>query len=416
MTLPELLQWAELNGKDGTLVIKGAGVQKFYFFQQGKLIYFSSQQKAEKLDEHLISTGLISREKLTEALYNSKKLNIPFLGYLISEKTFSKEDLQDILVGLVNSATTEALQWQSGTFEFKEEVPPLILNGPIKLNVTQILFHSSVASDETDSSGQRYAEQILQDLDRRIQSGRINLPATPDLIAKLNSAANDDRVSLAEISKIITSDQVLASKILKVANSPFFNIGSEIVSLQRAISLMGLSALKSIATAHALFALSPGKEKKIKPVLHHSLLTAFVAKQLAKEVEIIDQDEAFVCGILHDIGKTVLIDYLAAGELPDHVYAEIIDKHHSRAGFLLTREWQLSEIVQETVLHHHTPDKATKCPLNVLITYYADRIANGTLSEEDLQFIEKDLQVDAKTIQQLTQNIDDIKDQVTDLL
>ena len=72
MTLPELLQWPEMNGKNGTLAISGAGEEKFFYFQQGQLIYFNSRGKGDKLGEHLIATGLMSREKLAKVLSESK--------------------------------------------------------------------------------------------------------------------------------------------------------------------------------------------------------------------------------------------------------------------------------------------------------------------------------------------------------
>ncbi|MEJ2691349.1 MAG: HDOD domain-containing protein [Deltaproteobacteria bacterium] len=411
MTLPELLQWPEMNGKSGTLAISGAGEEKFFYFQEGQLIYFNSRGKNEKLGEQLTAKGLMSQEEFVKALTESKKLHIPFIGYLISENICTRETLQEILTAMVNSAITEVLQWPSGSFEFKEEVPSYILHGPIKLNVTQLLFHSSVAHDEVDASGQRYAEQVLQDLDRRIQSGLVNIPATPELIIKLNNAIRSDSSSLAGISKIITTDQPLVTKLLKVVNSPFFTTGHEVTSLQRAITIMGLSAVKSIAIAHTLSTFSPANAKKVKPILRHCLFAAFLAKQLANKIDI-DPDEAFVCGILHDIGKTILIDYLSAADLPESLYLEIIAKNHCRAGYFLALEWQLSEIVQETVLHHHTPDQALRYPQHVLLTYFADRIANGTLSEEDLQQMTAELEIDSETIQPLTENIEAIKEKV----
>lgn len=410
MPLQELLQWVEMNGKDGTLSISScAGVDKFFFFQLGKLIFFDSRKKEEKTGEFLLASGMMNREALTKALDESKKLSIPFLAYLIAEKIFTKEDLHSILDILVRTAITDALQWPSGTFEFKEEVSPLILNGPIKLDITQILFQSFVAHDEEDESGQRHADQALQNLDRTIRSGRINLPPTPELIGKLNNAARDEASSFREISKIIMNDQILTSKILKVVNSPFYGLSGEITSLPHAISIMGLSAVTSIATAHALSAFSPANEKKIKPVLQHSLLSAIIAKQLAKGAGI-DPEEAFVCAILHDIGKTILIDFLVPFELPAHHHDNIIRKHHGRAGFMLAREWQLSMIIQEAVLHHHSPDRAKNHPRHVMVTYQANRLANGAVTEEELQ------EGGMENIRPLLEKINAIKEKITTLL
>jgi putative nucleotidyltransferase with HDIG domain len=415
MTLPELLQWAEMNQKDGTLSIINEDVQKYFFFQLGKLIYFTSQEKSEKLGEHLIASGLLKSEQLAEVLQSSKKLNIPFTAYLITEKIFTRKALLEILEGLARSAIIEALRWRSGTFEFKEEVPPTILNGPLQLDITHLLFVSSVASDEADAEGHLRAEQVLNELERRITLGRIQLPPTPEIIKKLNRAMQDENTSFNEISKIILADQILVSKVLKVINSPFYGLRAEVTSLPRAISIMGPSAVKSIATAHAMSTLSQANPKKIKAVLHHCLLSAFIANQLAKSAGI-DADDAFVCAILHDIGKTVLIEYLALQKLPESLNAEIIEKHHARTGYLLTREWQLSEIVQESVHFHHTPQQAEIFPLHVLVTYYANLIANRAVSDNDLQALCQDLQTNETAIRPLIEKIDTLDQQVTALL
>lgn len=416
MTLPELLQWPEMNGKSGTLSIDGSGEEKLFYFQQGKLIYFNSRSKGERLCEYQVVKGMIGSEEAAKAFSESVKLHIPFLRYLISEKICNTEALKKIMIELVTAAITEVLQWPSGTFEFKEEVPSYILHGPIKLNITQHLFQSSVAHDEGDATGARYAEQVMQDLDRLIQSGLIDIPATPELITKLNNAIRSDSASLATISKIITTHQPLVSQILRVVNSSFFNPGSEITSIQRAITLMGLSSVKSIAVAHTLSTFSKANAKKIKPVLHHCLFTAFLANQLASKIGI-DPDEAFVCGILHDIGKTILIDYLAKiSDLPQSLYADIIVKNHCRTGYLLAVEWQLPEIVQETLLYHHAPDLAVTYPHHVLLTFFADRIANRTLSEEDLQRLNADLGIETETIQPLLDNYDALRAKVAALL
>ena len=156
--------------------------------------------------------------------------------------------------------------------------------------------------------------------------------------------------------------------------------------------------------------------KKVKPVLHHCLFTAFLANQLANKIGI-DPDEAFVCGLLHDMGKTILIHYLTtSSDLHKSFYTDVIAKNHCRAGYFLAAEWQLSDIVQETILYHHAPDQATKYPHHVLLTFFANHIANGALSKEDLQRLNDDLGIETEIIQPLIENFDSLKEKIAALL
>lgn len=375
MELSELLQWAEAGQKDGTLVITLKGISKYFFFQGGKLIFFSSQEERERLVNVLYSSGQITREQLMAAVAESKKLGIPFIAYLISEKIISEAMLRRIMTTLVQEAIMAALQWREGKFEFREVIPESVLNGPIKLNITKLLFKSAVQVDKRNEAVGGQADRIAQEIVRRIQTGRIELPPTPALMHKLNKAMEDETASAAEIGKLIMTDLILSSKILKVVNSPFYHLAGEITSLPQAINIIGMSAVKSIATAHSLSQMSPGNERKILPILRHSLLTAFIAKKFAPLLDL-NPEELFVYGILHDIGKTVLINFLAVHDLTPEQYHEIQRGYHAHIGYLLAMAWKFSPAVQETTQFHHTPRHATHFPREVMAIHYANRLAN----------------------------------------
>jgi putative nucleotidyltransferase with HDIG domain len=375
MDLSELLQWAETGQKDGTLVITHSGISKYFFFQEGKLIFFSSQEERERLVNVLYSSKQVTREQLLSAVAESKKLGIPFIAYLISEKIITETMLRRIMTTLVQEAIIAALQWHNATFEFREVIPDAVLNGPIKLNITQLLFKSAVQVDEQMEAAGGQAERMVDEICRRIQTGRIELPPTPALMHKLNRAVQDESASSVEIGKLIMTDLILTSKILKVVNSPFYHLAGEVTSLPQAINIIGLSAVKSIATAHSLSQLSPGNERKILPILQHSLLTAFIAKRFAPLLGL-NPEELFVYGILHDIGKTVLINFLSAHDLSPSQYQDIQAAYHAQIGALLAVAWKFSAVVQETTRFHHTPEQAKQFPTEVMVIHFANRLAN----------------------------------------
>ena len=375
MELSELLQWAESGQKDGTLVITQKGISKYFFFQEGKLIFFSSQEERERLVNVLYSSGQVSRAQLLTAVGESKKLGIPFIAYLISEKMITETRLRQTLATLVQEVIIDALQWRDGQFEFREVIPDSVLNGPIKLNSTQLLFRSAVQVDEQLEAEGGQEARLVDEIMRRIQTGRIELPPAPALLHKLNQAMQDESASSAMIGKLIMTDLILTSKILKVVNSPFYHLAGEITSLPQAINTIGVSAVKSIATAHSLSQMSPGHERKILPILQHSLLTAFIAKKFAPLLGL-NPEELFVYGILHDIGKPVLINFLAAHDLSPEQYQDILTSYHSQIGYLLAVAWKFSPAVQETTKFHHAPHQTKLFPTEVMAIHLANRMAH----------------------------------------
>jgi len=415
MELPELLQWAEMGQKDGSLIVSHDGVTRYFFFQNGQLIYFFSKKEGEQLGDYLVSAGLLSHAQLTNALTESKKLAIPFATYLIAEKTITEESVCQALYDLTKAAISDILQWQAGTFEFKEIIPESVLNGPIKLHTSQLILRSAVEHDEAGEESPQRTEKIMEDFRRRIETGRIDLPPTPDLMEKLNRISQDDSIPIKEIGKVIMADQILTSKILKVVNSPFYNLAGEITSLSRAISIIGLSSVKSIATAHALSQMSPSNQQKIRPVLQHSLLTAFIAKIFAPLMQL-NAEEVFVCGILHDIGKTVMINFLENYDIDASHYDSIIKTFHTDIGYQVTKSWKFSTVVQETVHFHHSPSLTKKHPRQVLLIHLADRIAHDREATDNADEICKILQAEETKVMRALQQIDQLRDSSESLI
>ncbi len=378
MELPELLQWAEMGQKDGTLTVVSRNIYKYFFFRQGELIYFCSKKKGEQLGEFLLSGNYLTRPQLAEALKESRKLGIPFVSFLISKRILSENEATRAMRDLTLTSITDALKWHTGLFEFIEKIPESVINGPIKLNASQLLMLSAVQydhnSDKVDS-GQSF-NRIMEDVRRRLATGRIILPSAPQLLEKLNRASEDETSSTQEIGKIVMADQILTSRILRVANSPYYSPTSEITSLQKAMSLIGLSSVKSIAIAHAISRVSPSHQERIRPILEHSLFTAFIAKLCAPHL-LLPPEEAFLCGILHDIGKTVLFGLLDGYKLSAEEKEDAIWKLHSEVGYQLARAWNFPAVVQETARFHHSPEHAVQFYSLVMLINLADRLAHS---------------------------------------
>ncbi len=216
------------------------------------------------------------------------------------------------------------------------------------------------------------------------------LPAFPTTILKLIRALSDEGVSSRDISLLLEKDQSLSGKILKIANSPYYNRGLEIRSIRQAVVFLGLELVKEIILTTNIISnlkIKIGKDVyDIKTFWEHSVATAFISKWLAKEFEICDPYEAYSLGLLHDYGK------IAFAVLSPEKYREVVEEalkgernyieiereifglHHGEFGKLISEKWNLPEIYGEVMMYHHgfSDEDELKNPLMVALVGFSN--------------------------------------------
>ncbi len=209
----------------------------------------------------------------------------------------------------------------------------------------------------------------------------------------LQLTANPDH-EMQEIVALVKTDANLTARVLKVVNSAAYGLVNEITSIDRAISLLGERIIVSIAIgdcAGKLFEKDlAGYEAGSGALWQHDLRAAIAARELVIQSGAeISSDLAFTAGLLHDIGKSLISDYLQ-GSAPealelintqdsrDYLAAEekIIGVAHTTAGYELAKAWGLPEELCEAIRYHHQPSEATEAmrPL-VYAVHLGDNIA-----------------------------------------
>ncbi|MFP3983807.1 MAG: HDOD domain-containing protein [Desulfurivibrionaceae bacterium] len=416
MELTELMQWAEMGQKNGTLTIASQEIYKYFFFQHGELIYFTSKKQGEQLGEFLLAGNYLNRLQLSRTLKESRRLGIPLIAHLIAQNFLDEDQAVQALKDLVQSSIIDILKWEEGIFEFSEKIPEAILNGPIKLNATNLVMLAAVQYDhEAAEAESQKSGEILEDFRNRLADGRISLPPAPDLFQKLNMVSDDENAAFWDIGKIIMSDQVLTSKIFKVANSSFYNPVNKTASLQRAIDRIGVSSVKSIAMALALENFSLSHQERIRPILEHSLFSGFIARTFTLHLQL-STEESFLCAILHDIGKIVLFSLLEEYNLFEEEREKIIHELHAEVGYQIAISWDLAEVVQETARFHHTPEQAGRFPDQVSLINLADRVAQSSRTRSFLDEVCKILLLDENEGEHLLYYVDSLKPSSEDLI
>ena len=383
MSVMDIFQWAEVNKRSGTLTLKQDDNQKKFYLQDGQIIFVWSDSEGERIADFLQFEAVVSQDKLSEALADSEMLGLPFVGYLYSEKIITKPKLEEVLLHVVKAALLSAFTWETGMFEFTDELPVFVQNGPVRLRSTQLLMESVQIFDESGHKNRQIdSNRIIAEIVQQIEEGNVDLPPIPDIMQRIAAKIDNPDIPIDEIVNCIT-DQILASKILKIGNSPYYRRTSKITTLRDAILFIGFKSLVSIVTVHSLSSFSPRNTAKIRQILQHCLTCGIVAREISIKMGG-DHEQAFICGLLHDVGKTLMEEMLSDYMLSDEIHATLIADYHAEIGYLLAKKWNFDESLQSCIRFHHTPDRAG-AHLNIVeLIYLSNIIATGNCHVNDL--------------------------------
>lgn len=242
----------------------------------------------------------------------------------------------------------------------------------------------------------------------------IQLPALPAIAMEVVELIDNPKTSAAKLGQVISSDQALTAKVLKIANSPFYGFPRKISTIEFAIIVLGFDALKEIVISISLIS---SLQKRSDQYLNsqqfwdHSISTAVIGRMLAKELGYRVAGEVFVAGLLHDMGITALhryfnseyrriIDIIKESELSmTEAEESVLGVTHGDVGGWLAERWNLPAQLIEAIAYHHTPQKASINPELVALVHCADSIAREIASEEVL--FERNLSFDPSALELL---------------
>src|SRR5574344_1254844 len=220
------------------------------------------------------------------------------------------------------------------------------------------------------------------------------LPAMPNVIVHALNIMKDPDSGANDLAKVVSYDQSLCTKVLTLVNSAYYGFSQQVTSVARAISLIGMTKAKNIIMTVAMRPMLTSQGDKL--LWEHSITTAVGCEYIAKYLKIIDVDEAFVIGFLHDIGKTVLRlkdaktyeqvrSSVSFGQNIIDVERKYYGVDHCVMGSLLAKKWQLPLLLNNTIKYHHNPTLSSiplPCALiNVVDTLVKDDFSNDKLDK-----------------------------------
>ncbi len=411
MSVMDILQWAENSKRSGTLLLSLLNREKRFYLQNGEIIFVWSECEGERFIDFLQLETNLNQKDLARIFSDTKYLDVSLFGYIHSKGIVTVNRLEKILFMMAQKSLTDALQWGAGLFKFTDELPSIVLNGPVKLSLSQVMMESVRIFDEGQLANNVDTRAVVDEIRSRIQQNDFELPPIPDVMQKVMEKIDNPSSSMDEIIECIT-DQILISKILRICNSPYYRQIGSVETLKDAVLFIGLKSLMSIITVHALSQFSPKNSTEIKKTIQHSLQCGLIARQLAQDMHS-NRDQAFICGLMHNIGKTIMLELFDDYVLPHDVQLHLIEENYAEVGFLLAKKWNFSEEIQETIQYHHHPELAVNHKGLVEIVHLSIMIAHafgkskGSVSHDlnDMDTGQIDLNTFMKKIVNLDQEV-----------
>jgi putative nucleotidyltransferase with HDIG domain len=197
-----------------------------------------------------------------------------------------------------------------------------------------------------------------------------DLPSLPAVVMELLSSIEQENIDISVLAKKVSYDQALTAKTLRLANSSSYGLQVKVATIQQAITFLGFQTTRNLITAAAVTGcfpngLCPGFNDKA--FWRHSIATAACARSLARRLRF-NQDVAFTAGLLHDIGRLVLVtghpqaygEVLAWREKQDGEWLDaeraVLGIDHVVAGVALAEHWNFSDTMRQAIAYHHAPE------------------------------------------------------------
>lgn len=208
-------------------------------------------------------------------------------------------------------------------------------------------------------------EAIADQLQSAINSGSFRMIDIPANVFRCLEILNQPDFDYVEVQELISRSPVLASNIITIANSPMYNRGTPITKLGVALPRLGCGKTKAIlyfASCEHQLSNSPLFSEVATLITEHSYTTALIANYLSFRY-FPDSDNAFLAGLLHDVGKLALLKEMAAnysfgrnrqgGALTEESYGNILPDYHQQVGAMVASHWGMSQSIRHVIAHHH---------------------------------------------------------------
>ncbi len=223
---------------------------------------------------------------------------------------------------------------------------------------------------------------------------KITLPSLPDVVMRINAMIDDPNVGLQEMGALVAQDPAVTARVLRLANSGYYGLSQQVTNAEQAATVIGARALRNVVMQVSILKryehLRNIPDFDLDEVWQHSTLTAQIAQAMAESCYKrtgLAPDDFYACGLLHDVGKVVMLEGLDEEYLECvrharrtavavHVSEEqLLGYTHVDVGALLAQQWQLPDKVAAAIEFHHGPTAEIVANPHVAVIAICDQIA-----------------------------------------
>jgi putative nucleotidyltransferase with HDIG domain len=222
--------------------------------------------------------------------------------------------------------------------------------------------------------------------------GYVEIYSLPTTFYRINQAIGDPKISMNDLSRMISEDVGVTVRLLKLVNSAFYNFPSRIETVSRAVSIVGTQQLHDLVLSTSVVSMFKGMPPDLVNMdsfWRHGIACGVAARILAKMRHEVNIERYFIGGMLHDIGRLIMymkrVDLSrsllqrcqANNELLFKAERSVFGYDHTEVGFQLVKNWNLPRSLQELVLFHHNPGAAKEYPVEASVVHIADMIVHA---------------------------------------
>lgn len=221
---------------------------------------------------------------------------------------------------------------------------------------------------------------------------KIKLPPLPSSALRVAELTREPNISTRTIADAIGYDPILVARLLRAANSSFYARERRITALHAAVAALGFRTINQLVLSYAASSLfneagsgPPSLYERL--IWRHSVAVGLAAREISHAVGKPGSEEAFLCGLLHDIGKIIMLRHdpqlhaqmesVTDGRLARHCEAEIYGYTHAQISALVAHQWGLAVEISDAILHHHEPENSVAAPSLAEVVRAADKLANA---------------------------------------
>ncbi|MGD8524069.1 MAG: HDOD domain-containing protein, partial [Desulfobacterales bacterium] len=291
------------------------------------------------------------------------------------------------------------------------------------------------ASDESEGwlekKDKAIIKQIFLEILNNFKAGKIDAPVMPQIVREVERVIQQATSSVDDVVRVVKNDPVISLRLIAIANSPVYRGVQQIESLNHAIPRIGLKETQNIVIAISLKSLYTAKRLQFQSLMDelwlHVLACAYGAKLIAQHLKLDDPDKYFLMGLIHDIGKALLLKAFTDDSKSEFLNIGVVKANlqegHVSLGAEMLKRWGFSDGFINVISHHEDIEFSPQAGKELLVIHLANMLTRNigySLFDNEIDIAELDsaklLEIDADALENIGEEIKkiirDLKDRL----